>query len=178
MKYFSPFALALLLTACAVTPEDKEAAHQRQLAKEARENFIAMKAQEHPDRPVVLHDEAPSAHPKAKPNARFPQRTAAAARARSRPCPDPRSCSCSPSNGPCNSRAKAILRRPIHTRTSAAAQPAAARRRYGFLLAGAAPRAAHDSTRQQAAEAKYARALAKRPEDLSPEERLYAHEHF
>ncbi|MEI9892893.1 MAG: hypothetical protein WDN28_02995 [Chthoniobacter sp.] len=34
------------------------------------------------------------------------------------------------------------------------------------------------SPRQQVAEAKYARQLAKRPEDLTPEERLYAHEHF
>ncbi|MEI9892894.1 MAG: hypothetical protein WDN28_03000 [Chthoniobacter sp.] len=36
MKYLSPFACAILLTACAVTPEDKQAARVRQLEKEAR----------------------------------------------------------------------------------------------------------------------------------------------
>lgn len=41
------FALALVLAACA-TPEEKEAAHQRQLAEEARLNFLALKAREHP----------------------------------------------------------------------------------------------------------------------------------
>src|ERR1700738_572696 len=64
MKYFPPFALAIFLTACAVAPEDQAAAHQRPLADARRENFIAMHAQEHPGRPVVLHDEAPPPTPK------------------------------------------------------------------------------------------------------------------
>jgi hypothetical protein len=43
MKLLLPLSLALLLTACA-TPEDRAAAHQRQLEKEARENFIALES--------------------------------------------------------------------------------------------------------------------------------------
>jgi hypothetical protein len=45
MKQFLPLALAALLAAC-VTPEDRTTVHQRQLEKEARENFMALKARE------------------------------------------------------------------------------------------------------------------------------------
>ena len=45
MKQFLPLSLALLLAACA-TPEDRTTVRQRQLEKEARENFMALKARE------------------------------------------------------------------------------------------------------------------------------------
>ena len=58
MKSLLPLALAFLLAACA-TPEDKDAAHQRQLEKEARENFMALKAREGGPRPVRLAQNEP-----------------------------------------------------------------------------------------------------------------------
>jgi hypothetical protein len=49
MKHFFPLILASLLAACvAPSPVDQEAAHQRELAKEAEENFYALKAQINP----------------------------------------------------------------------------------------------------------------------------------
>src|SRR4051812_36095626 len=50
MRCLISFSIVLLLAACAapLTEEDREAAHQLQLAREARENFYALKAQEHP----------------------------------------------------------------------------------------------------------------------------------
>src|SRR5271163_110083 len=44
MKFFVSLTLVLLLAGCAA-PEDKDAAHQRQLEKEARANFYALRAQ-------------------------------------------------------------------------------------------------------------------------------------
>jgi hypothetical protein len=40
------------------------------------------------------------------------------------------------------------------------------------------PAARPDRRREQVAEARYASKLAKRPEDLTPEERMFAHEHY
>ncbi|MEP6672753.1 MAG: hypothetical protein ABJF10_26550 [Chthoniobacter sp.] len=188
MKYFPPLALALLLSACAIplTPEDREAAHQLQLQKEARENFIALKAQEHPGRPPVLHDEAPAPAPKpglfAFGGGRQPAPTPAPVphtkaerqalraqqaqraqqpQAQARPAP-PTAASYSP---------------PAHFVPTSKAQPP---RKvddtvYYWEVQNARQRI---SPRQQAAEAKYARRLAKTPETLTPEERIYAHEHF
>ncbi len=51
MKLHVPLALALLATGCAVTPEDKTAAHQRRLHEEAEANFLALKAQERRNAP-------------------------------------------------------------------------------------------------------------------------------
>src|SRR5437764_565810 len=48
MKFFLPLTLSIFLGACAITPQDKEAAHQAQLEKEARANFYALKAQINP----------------------------------------------------------------------------------------------------------------------------------
>jgi hypothetical protein len=168
MKYFPPVALAFLLTACAVTPEDQQAVHQRQLEKEARENFIALKSQEHPGRPVVLHDEAPPPTPKPSFISFAPEQQPAAALT---PPPAPRR----------RAKAPTPVAPPLQPYFAARSTPK--------------PRAPHaiDDTvyywqvpppgqpltpHQQAAEAKYARALAKRPADLTPEERLYAHEHY
>jgi hypothetical protein len=145
MKYFPPLALCILLIGCAVTPEDKEAAHQRQLEKEARENFIAMKAQQHPGRPVVLYDEAPATQQPKMVSSIVKHPSAIAPAAYNPPTPKSRG------------------RRYADDTT------------YYWQVESVRQRT---SPRQQAAELKYARALAKRPENLTPEERTWAHEHY
>jgi hypothetical protein len=152
MKQFAPFALAVFLAGCAITPQDREAAHQHQLEKEARANFIALKAQEHPGQAIVLHDEAAVAA--ATTNAAAAPRT----------------------------RARASLEPTNHfvrtTYAPPAPVPRAARQDDTVYYWQVQATQRHTTPRQQAAEAKYARELAKRPEDLTPEERVWAHEHF
>jgi hypothetical protein len=159
MKHFPALALAFLLSACAVTPEDRQEAHQRQLAKEARENFLVLKAQEHPGRAVVLHDEP--APPQPAPLLPF--------LAKRQPAP------------------------ASSTRTKGTTHVASMPSPYRAPAPQPKPRRAVDDTvyywqvqsvrqhvtpRQHAAEVRYARELAKRPEALSAEERLWAHEHY
>lgn len=63
VKFLLPLALALILAACS-TPEDKEAAHQRQLHEEARANFMAMKARERKSgAPMAARTGVPAAAP-------------------------------------------------------------------------------------------------------------------
>lgn len=164
MKYLSPLVLSLLLAACAVTPEDQQDAHQRKLAKEARANFIAMKQQEHPGRAVVLNDEArPTPKPELfafgapqpTPSARTRNHAASASASQSGPAFVPTS----------------FYAPPPKQRTQGSAD--------GTVYYWQVPPPAHRTTpRQQAAEARYARELAKRPENLTPEEKLWAHEHY
>ena len=176
MKYFPPLALALLLSACAIplTPEDKEAAHQVQLQKEARANFLALKAQEHPGRPPVLHDEAPTPAPKpglfafgggqapAPTPAPAPHSKAARqAQAKARPTPPITASYSPPPHFVPTSRSQ--TRRQVDDTV------------YYWQVQNTRQRI---TPRQLAAEAKYAHKLAKHPEDLTPEERVYAHEHF
>lgn len=159
MKQFPQLALAILVTGCAFTPEDREAAHQRQLAKEARENFIALKAQEHPGQAVVLHDEAtPMPQPRKLSAFGGPTATTPAPRGRA---------SVAPTSQFVPTAYQAPTSQPRHSRQDDTV--------YYWQV-----QASHQRTtpRQQAAEAKYARELAKRPEDLTPEERTWAHEHF
>ncbi len=152
MKHFSQLALAILLTGCAVTPEGKEAAHQRQLEKEARANFIALKQQEHPGQPVVLNDEAAAAR----------QRKLAAeeqAHGRANISPTTRF------------EPTAYVAPTPQSRGSRRADDTV----YYWQTQAMQRRT---TPHQQAAEARYARELAKRPEDLTPEERVWAHEHY
>src|SRR5260370_35691998 len=65
MKFLFPLSIALLLAACVTTPEDKAIAHQVQLEKEARENFYALKAQQHHG--PVSRPEQPAATPPPRP---------------------------------------------------------------------------------------------------------------
>jgi len=200
MKYFPPLALAVLLTACATTPEDKQAARVHQLEKEARENFIAMKAQEHPGRPVVLHDEAATPAPKISPffgtrppaatPAPFPKPRAKATMAAA-PTPPPKPLAVAKMTAPPKPAPKAT---PIPlTRRAPVAQPApkpkpapkaapkpkAPKNNGDTIYFWQVNAPSHpNSTRYQRAEAIYARKLAKRPEDLTPEERVWAHEHY
>lgn len=260
MKYLHPFALAILLTACAVTPEDKVADHQRELQKEARANFIALKAQQHPGRPVVLHDEAT---PTPKPHliaflsgptlADAPVSTPVP-RARAtppitpKPLPTP---SPKPKMTPAPSPATATTFKWPWAHKATPTPPPAPAGRHGHkrkhnppptptpkptpkatpkpkpavtpkvapapkptpkptpkpkapvtpkatpapkpkptpktkprkkgdtrYLWDAQPSAGSQPTREQIAEARYARRLYKRPQDLTPEERMWAHEHY
>jgi hypothetical protein len=154
MKQFAPLALAIFLAGCAITPQDREADHQRQLEKEARANFIALKAQEHPGRAVVLHDEAAAAA------------TAAGAAATPR----------------ARARAQASLEPTTHfvrtTYVPPKPAPRVTRQDDTVYYWQVQPPQRRATPRQQAAEAKYARALAKRPENLTPEERTWAHAHY
>jgi hypothetical protein len=165
MKYLLPLALPIVLASCAITPEDKQASHQRQLEKEARANFIAMKAKEHPGREVVLNDEA---HPTPKPGL-F---------ASSGPQPAPASRTAQRGH----SAQPTPVVRPIFasnpepwyahpTRSLASRDDTVYYWQVETLRSRATPR-------DKAAEAKYAQKLAKHPEDLTPEERLWAHEHY
>jgi hypothetical protein len=149
MKHLSPLAAALLLASCAVTPEDQHAAHQRRLEKEARENFIALKAQEHPGRAVVLNDEGPAASTRAH----TAQRTRSA-----QPTPVVRPVFAS--------NPQPWYARPATSRDDTV---------YYWQTETIARRT---TPQQRVAEAKYAQSLAKRTEDLTPEERLWAHEHY
>ena len=165
MKYLPPLALAVVLTSCAITPEDKQEAHQRKLQKEARENFIAMKAQEHPGREVVLHDEA---RPTPKPGlfaSGAPQAAPASQTAH-------RSHSAQPT--PVTRPVFASNPEPwyAHPTRSLASRDDTV---YYWQVDAARSRA---TPREKVAETKYAQKLAKRPEELSPEERLWAHEHY
>ncbi len=160
MKHFPQLAVAILLTGCALTPQDREAAHQNQLAKQARENFIAMKQQEHPGQAVVLHDEATPA-PQPRKLAMFGGQPATTPAPRGRASTAPTAQFIPTSYQP------------------ATPQPRGPRRADDTVYYWQV-QAAHQRTtpRQQAAEARYARELAKRPEDLTPDERMWAHEHY
>jgi hypothetical protein len=149
MKYLPPLACALLVAGCAITPEQQEAAHQSKLEKEARENFLALKAKEHPDRPPTLND-VPGAPARSQ-----RESVASAPPAKSKVA----------SNAPPTSWFAPKPRPSQHYDDTV----------YYWQVPG--PRSP-GSIRFQAAEARYARELAKRPEDLTPEERLYAHEHY
>ena len=161
MKYLPPLALAIVLTSCAITPEDKQEAHQRKLAKEARENFLAMKAQEHPGREVMLNDEP---RPTPKPG------LFASSAPQSAPAPQSRSARPTPVTRPVfASNPEPWYAHP--TRSLASRDDTV----YYWQVESAHSRT---TPRERTAEVKYAQKLAKRPEDLSPEERLWAHEHY
>jgi len=142
MKFLFPLCIAVLLPACASTPQDSSAAHQRKLWEEARANYLAMGGRD-------------SSQP--EPN----QPTAA------QPAPTPKH------------RLFASRQSPPPPAPKPAPQPKLARNNDDTVYYWQVPPPAKStSPRDQVAEAKYARQLAKRPEDLTPEERIYAHEHY
>ena len=152
MKFFLPLTLAVLLAACA-TPQEKEVDHQQELEKEARKNFYALKAQEHPNAPP-----APTPAPTPAPGLfafLAPQPAAT-------------------TSSTTTSRPAKIARQQATPRPRARV-PQPDETVYYWQVQS---RTAATNPRFQAAEARYARKLAKSPEDLTPEERIWAHEHY
>jgi hypothetical protein len=150
MKFFLSLTLPVLLVGCAITPQDKEAARQAELEKEARQNFYALKAQQHPHSP----SESASA-PAPAPTPHFlgfmdtPRQ----------PTPKPLPPKPSAWNG-------------LFARKSTPPSPPRDDTVYYWQVQGS-----HGS-RYTAAELRYARELAKSPENLTPEERTWAREHY
>lgn len=164
MKYLLPLALTIVLTSCAITPEDQQAAHQRKLEKEARANFIAMKAQEHPGQQVVLNDEAPPAPKRSLFGGSQETAVVPTSRAVRHPQPTPVVRPVFASNS-----------EPWYAAHAARQGPARDDTVYYWQVESSHART---TPREKAAEAKYAQKLAKHPQDLTPEERLWAHEHY
>ncbi|HEY3901155.1 MAG TPA: hypothetical protein VGM54_21270 [Chthoniobacter sp.] len=146
MKFLVPLTVVVLLTACS-TPEDKEAAHQRQLEKEAKENFYAMRAR------LGTHPVPPPTPTPA------PQGRGLFAFADTHPAP------------------KSV---PVNQeQPRAAAKPKPVPRGDGTVYYWDTRPSTEGRTRNfSGAEIRYARELAKRPENLTPEERLWAKEHY
>ena len=119
LKLILPTALASMLAACAVVPPKPGTdAYQKMLEDQARENFYALKAREHPSRPapVVAQTEPP---PKVhlKPFNPFSTATATAA-----PAPTPKPVALSkpaPTPAPAPTPKRVALSKPIPAATPA-----------------------------------------------------------
>jgi hypothetical protein len=153
MKFLVPLALVLLFAACASTPVDTEAARQARLEKEARANFYVMREQ-----------------------------------LSSRPIPPP-----TPTPAPAASRGLFAF---VDTRgggpNSQTAPPPTFPERTKpprppkappkddtvYYWQVPPPRPLAGAPQFTKAELRYARELAKNPENLTPEERLWAREHY
>ena len=161
MKFLLPLSIAFFLAACVTTPQDKQADHQRELWKEAHDNFLALKEQEHP--------RAQQAPPPPTPNPFLKTRAVAAAQ----PTPAPHS------RIAAQPKAVAQLAPPAKVRATPRPRTRVAQNNDDTVYYWQMQSAQRTTTpREQAAELKYARKLAKSPEDLTPEERLWAHEHY
>ena len=148
MKVFVPLISVLFLTACATAPVDTEAAHQEQLEKEARENFYALRSQ------MGTHPVPP-------------------------PTPVPKEGLFASTGSPPQDSATQPAVAPQPPRPTRKPKPTPRNPNDTVYYWQVAPPPALANTRQfTRAEIRYARALAKSPEDLTPEERLYAREHF
>ena len=191
MKFFLPLSLVLLLAACGAPPKPGTDSHQQMLAKQARENFYAMQAEHrraHPElqaaraeaearakqKRVASESERPSgwgglfapretepelitesSRRTPKPSARQPARYAAVAKA----TPRPRNPSDDANPFARNEKSRRFNDDTIY---------------YYDMPRGSEP----SSERYRAYKAKYARSLAKRPEDLTPEEREWVRRHY
>jgi hypothetical protein len=152
MKQLFPFSLAVILAACAApAPQPGTESHQRQLEKEARENFYAMQAENRRKNPRL--------------QARAEAARVEAARAEESPERTPRT-------------AKAIPRKS-HDDLDPFARYRPSRNSDDTIYLydmpnGPEPR----SERYRTYKIQYARSLAKRPEDLTPEEREWVRRHY
>lgn len=168
MKLLFPVALGLFAVGCSsLKPEPKPgtAAHQQWLHEQAREHFLALKAEEQKSRPVAQRQEPREVQPTPKPKfiafrpffKRDPKPTAtpsprlAEFRARKpQPTPSPR-------------LAESRQRQPDDT-----------------VYIWDAPRQREEANTQRftKGEIRYARELAKSPENLTSEERLWARRRY
>lgn len=181
MKFLPPLVFALLTTACvAPAPQPGTAAHQRQLADEARENFYALKELERKSRPgaVVARKEAPK--PAFSEKSRKPAPKVAAARSTKpaktlakAPAPAKRAASVKPlaSGQPAKSRG---LFKPADSN-----RLAKNRRNDDTVYYYDLPRTSEPkSARYRAYKRQYAEALGKSPEALTPKEREWVRMHY
>lgn len=205
MKLLLPVALSLLTIACAA-PKPGTAAHQRQLADEAREHFLALKEEERKSRPAppIARTEAPAKvrlkhfEPAPKPSildtlfapptdaVQPVARTKPAAKvkpiAQAKPTPKPFFWGGKPRPRPSDDTVTQLVTKPV---PKAASKP--------FIWGGKPrPRPADDtvyleegtrrsepnSKRYLAYKRKYADSLGKRPEDLSRKELAWVRTHY
>jgi len=184
MKPLYPLSIAFLLAACATTPKDKQADHQRQLWEEARANFLALKEQQHPKAPPARP--APTPNPFLKPQPAIAARTTPAPHANivvqpkttpqlhplAKATPKP-----TPHFIPTPKLALKPTPKPAPKPTPPQ-KPIASRPNNDTVYIWQVQSSRATSPRERVAEQKYAHKLAKKPEDLTPEELIWAHEHY
>lgn len=162
MKFLFPVALALSVAACSsLKPEPKPGtlAHQQWLHEQAREHFLSLKAQEQKSRPVARREE--EREPKPVAMQPFYQRSLFGRK----PEPTP-----SPRLAEARGRKPKPAPRVAETRQR---QPA------DTLYIWDAPRQREEvNMRFTKGEIRYARELAKPPENLTSEERLWARRRY
>jgi len=178
MKKFLPFSIALLLAACAVAPQDKEAAHQRQLWEQARANFLALGGRDRSQPPPP-----PAPRPTPAPQVVAYQKPLPPPPKPATPAPQPRIAAKPVAPTPRPRIAVKPATPAPKTKITAKTNPPPKQRvaqnhpdTVYYWQVPAPPKG--DPARFQVAEAKYARTLAKRPESLTPEEKEWAHEHY
>lgn len=169
MKFLFPVALGLFVAACSsLKPEPKPgtAAHQQWLHEQAREHFLSLKAQEQKSRPVVQRQEPREVQPTPKPRfiafrpffKRNPKPT---------PTPSPR-------------LAEHRARKPQPTpKSSPRLAETRQRQPDDTVYIWNTPHQQEPSTQRfTKGEIRYARELAKAPENLTSEERLWARRRY
>jgi len=174
MKFLFPVALTLLTVACSAPPKPGTEAHQRQLAEEARENFLALQARERQSNRPIASTEAP-ARTKKPPLKPFQLNQPFAFTnpfARAQPAPTVyrgRGATPAPSARPPKPTANAdrLTRAERNRRAADTVYYYDVRRR-----------PEPPSPRYRAYKIQYARELAKRPEDLTSEEREWVRRHY
>ena len=177
LKLILPTALASIVAACAVVPPKPGTdAYQKMLEDQARENFYAMKAREHPSRPapVVAQTEPP---PKVhlKPFNPFAATSAAPAPA---PAPTPKPVAPSKSVAAAKPAPTPKPSKPLAT-TNPFARSEKPRPGDGTVYLYDMPHGPEpNSPRYRAYKIQYAHELAKRPEDLTLEEREWVRRHY
>ena len=167
MKFLFPVALGLFVAACSsLKPEPKPgtAAHQQWLHRQAREHFLSLKAQEQKSRPVAQREEPREIQPPPRPKLisfrPFLKRN---------PKPTPTS----------SPRLAEFHARKTQPRPSPRLAETRARKPDDTVYIWDAPRQRGEAnTRFTKGETRYARELAKAPEKLTSEERLWARRRY
>jgi outer membrane biosynthesis protein TonB len=172
MKFCFPVLTVFALTACVVTPQDKSADHQRELWKQAQANFLALKEKQHPHRATATP--APQSPPVAKPTPTPTPKPAPQPTPKSAPKPTPK-----PAPQPTPKSAPKPTPKPAPKPTpKPAPKPTAPPKNNDTIYYWQVQSSRANSPRERAAELRYARQLGKKPENLTPEERVWAHQHY
>jgi hypothetical protein len=183
MKLFLPLLLPLVLVAC-VAPKPGTTAHQELLAEQARENFLALKAQERKSAPRLVTTEAPTVATPMPPKARLKPFAVNQPFAFVNPFAKAKPTPIIKRNPP----AKPVV---LTTPTPAPKPPKPVASNQVFIRSEK-PRSTDGtvylydmpngpeptSPRYRAYKLQYAHELAKRPQDLTPEEREWVRRHY